>query len=95
MNNQQVYKTKNDSTLSNVSNKIKATLKKFIYKVNADDCIGCTLCVDPCPVNAITMLNGKAVIDVSKCIEDDICITGNDKDFAGCPVNAISKTEKK
>jgi ferredoxin len=66
---------------------------KAIYSVNEDTCIGCQLCVSPCPVGAITMVNGKAVIDQSKCIGDDICISGNGDDFAGCPVNAISKSE--
>ncbi len=72
---------------------VKARAKKLVYKVNEDICIGCQLCVAPCPVGAITMVNGKAVIDQSKCIGDDICVSGNGDDFAGCPVNAISKSQ--
>lgn len=60
------------------------------HKVNATQCIGCTLCVRNCPTNAITMVDGKAVIDRSKCINCGICVSGNGNDFAGCPVNAIS-----
>lgn len=56
-----------------------------------DKCISCQLCVTYCPVDAITMVNGKAVIDPVKCIDCGICIDGNNDDFAGCPVSAISK----
>lgn len=65
-------------------------VSKLIYKVNLDACIGCQLCVTPCPTNAITMVDGKAVIDQSKCNSDGICVNGDGKDFAGCPVTAIS-----
>lgn len=53
-------------------------------------CIACKLCVTNCPVGAISMVNGKAVIDSSKCVSCGICIEGNGK-FRGCPVRAISK----
>ena len=65
--------------------------KKLQYSVNPATCIGCNLCVTNCPVNAITMVDGKAVIDNSKCIQCDICVSGNKADFSGCPVQAISK----
>jgi ferredoxin len=53
-------------------------------------CIGCKLCVPNCPVGAITMIKGKAVIDSTKCVSCGICIDGNGK-FRGCPVRAINK----
>ena len=65
------------------------------YKVDADKCVGCNLCVDPCPTNAIEMIDGKAVIDLEKCIGCGICVDGDQKDFAGCPTKAIAKIEKK
>ena len=59
------------------------------YNVDTKKCIGCRLCVEPCPTGAITMIKGKAVIDPEKCTECGICIDGYQK-FKGCPVRAIS-----
>lgn len=53
-------------------------------------CIGCKMCITPCPVGAISMVKGKAYIDPAKCVSCGICIDGNGK-FRGCPVRAISK----
>ena len=64
------------------------------YKVDADKCISCNLCVDKCPTGAIEMVDGKAVIDIEKCIGCAICVDGDQKDFAGCPTKAIAKIEK-
>ncbi len=69
---------------------IKEKLKTF-FIVNPEACIGCQLCVQNCPVNAIKMVNGKAVIDPEKCSACGICANGAGEDFAGCPTSAISK----
>jgi ferredoxin len=63
---------------------------KYTHKVEKSKCIGCALCVKSCPVDAITMYKGKAVIDSDKCINCQICVIGNDS-FLGCPTSAISK----
>ena len=50
--------------------------------VKKDKCLGCGVCVNVCPVDAITMENGKAVIDQEKCIHCGKC-------FNVCPPKAI------
>ncbi|MBM4399983.1 MAG: 4Fe-4S binding protein [Candidatus Cloacimonetes bacterium] len=68
-------------------------VKKKTYTVNPDTCIGCQLCIQACPVNAIQFVDGKAVIDQSKCISCGICVDGDSKDYNGCPVSAISSSK--
>ena len=63
------------------------------YYVEADKCIGCRLCVSPCPQGAITMVKGVAVIDADKCDGDGICANGDGKKYKGCPVDAIKQVE--
>ncbi len=69
----------------------KAYDEKSTYAVDAKKCIGCQLCVRNCPVGAISMVKGKAVIDQGECVACGICIQGNDKNFKGCPTRAISR----
>lgn len=55
-------------------------------KVNPDKCIGCTACITVCPVDAIHMVEGKALIDQETCIECSACVLE-------CPVEAILSQE--
>lgn len=43
-------------------------------KVHLDKCIGCSLCVKSCALNAISMVDKKAVIDMAKCNLCAACI---------------------
>lgn len=52
-------------------------------QVNEDKCVGCGLCVDACPVEAITLEDDKAKVDEEKCTECGQCV-------AECPNEAIS-----
>jgi len=49
-----------------------------------DKCVGCGDCEQVCPVNAVEVVNGKALVDTKKCIQCEICIKS-------CTYNAIRK----
>jgi len=53
-----------------------------MVRVEAEECVGCENCVPVCPVEAISMQDGKAVIDQDTCTECESCVPV-------CPVDAI------
>jgi len=52
-------------------------------KIDKDTCVGCESCVGTCPVEAISMVDGKAEVEDAKCVECGACVSV-------CPVEAIS-----
>ena len=52
-------------------------------KVDRDTCVGCETCVGTCPVEAISMVEGKADVNGDVCVECGACVSV-------CPVEAIS-----
>jgi NAD-dependent dihydropyrimidine dehydrogenase PreA subunit len=58
--------------------------KTMVAKVDKNICVGCQACVSVCPVDAIRMEDGKAVVDPEKCIDCGTCV-------AECPVKAIEQ----
>ncbi|MBN1298271.1 MAG: electron transfer flavoprotein subunit alpha [Actinobacteria bacterium] len=55
-------------------------------KVNIEKCNGCRRCVKVCNYNAITIVNGKAVIDLNLCTLCGACVDA-------CKFNAITITK--
>jgi ferredoxin len=54
----------------------------FHAEVDIDLCIGCGLCEKRCHVDAINVVDRKAVVKISRCIGCGVCVTG-------CNQNAI------
>ncbi|HPR17917.1 MAG TPA: 4Fe-4S binding protein [Candidatus Cloacimonadota bacterium] len=52
--------------------------------INKETCIGCGSCVDTCPVEALSLVDDKAVCDGDKCVDCGACVEA-------CPVEAISQ----
>jgi len=43
-------------------------------KVNLEKCDGCEECVEACPTEVITMVDGHAEIDQDECVDCEACI---------------------
>jgi ferredoxin len=62
---------------------------KWIFEIDREKCDGCEICVDECPVEAISLNDDNiAEIDDEECVECGTCV-----DL--CPKNAISGREEK
>ena len=53
-----------------------------MFQVRRDLCLGCGLCADSCPQQAISLFSGQAKIDRNRCSECGICLNV-------CPQGAI------
>jgi ferredoxin len=53
-----------------------------IYKVDIEKCSACETCIDICPSEAISIVDGHAFIDADECIECGSCADE-------CPEEAI------
>lgn len=53
-------------------------------KVDDSKCVGCESCVGECPVNAISMADGKALVNADECIDCGACV-------GACPTEAIAQ----
>lgn len=54
-------------------------------EIDKKKCTGCEQCIDICPVEAITINDGKVCIDQEDCMECGACV-------AECPNEAIQIT---
>ena len=61
---------------------------QFIRSTDPDACDGCALCADACPIDAVSMVDGKAVVDEDWCIGCGVCT-------AACPNDAIAMVRRK
>ena len=66
----------------NINAKMLKTKVMEFPKINLNRCTGCGCCIDVCPMDAISLVEGKAVIDLDKCANCHAC-------ESACPVDAI------
>ncbi|MDW7674776.1 MAG: 4Fe-4S binding protein, partial [Bacillota bacterium] len=43
-------------------------------QIAKDKCIGCGLCVEQCPFDALTLVNGVVEVDPEKCTDCGACV---------------------
>jgi len=44
-----------------------------MFKVDKERCVGCGACVEVCPAQAISIVDGKAKINADKCVDCGRC----------------------
>ncbi len=47
----------------------------YVASINADDCIGCGVCMDECQFGALSIVNGVNTVDLSECMGCGICVS--------------------
>jgi Na+-translocating ferredoxin:NAD+ oxidoreductase subunit B len=47
----------------------------YFAEVHSEDCVGCETCLERCQMEAITMVEDLAVIDLNRCIGCGLCVT--------------------
>ena len=57
-----------------------------MYQVDIEKCSGCETCVEACPNESISMVDGHAFIDQEECLECGICVDE-------CPEGAIIEAD--
>ena len=64
------------------------TKTSYIAEIDDKKCSGCGICVEKCPIEAITLIDGKSHTDDNKCIGCGVCVQQ-------CPEKArtLRKTE--
>ena len=66
------------------------TITSYIANLDKEKCKGCEICIEKCPIEAISLIDGKSHHDESKCIGCGVCVHH-------CPENARSliRTEQR
>lgn len=66
------------------------TLTSYITNLDESKCIGCGTCMEKCPIEAISLIDGKSYHDVNKCIGCGVCVHH-------CPEHArfLTRTEQR
>jgi len=74
-------------SLKKQSNPAAAVKSNYYAQVDGDECTGCETCLDRCQMEAIDIVEGKAIINRKRCIGCGLCIST-------CPTDAVRLAKK-
>lgn len=74
-------------TLKNIPNPADFVAANYRARADNEKCVGCGICVDRCPMEAISLSDKKAVIDSKRCIGCGVCVPA-------CKPEALSMEER-
>jgi ferredoxin len=49
------------------------TVSSYLATSDLENCVGCGICVDRCPIHALEVVDGKVVVDKDRCIGCGVC----------------------
>ncbi|MBS3759222.1 MAG: 4Fe-4S binding protein [Desulfobacterales bacterium] len=75
-------------TLQSIPNPGDFVAANYRCRADSDKCVGCGICVDRCPMGAISLSDKKAVIDPKRCIGCGVCVPA-------CKPGALSLEKRK
>jgi Na+-translocating ferredoxin:NAD+ oxidoreductase RNF subunit RnfB len=59
----------------------------FHVTTNDDSCDGCSICIDRCPMDAVSLQEFKSTVDLNRCIGCGLCVTT-------CPTESLQLVRK-
>ena len=74
-------------SLKKQSNPATAVKSNYYAHVDGDECTGCETCVDRCQMEAIDIVEDKALINLKRCIGCGLCVST-------CPTDAVHLLNK-
>ena len=64
-----------------------AVKSNYYSRIDPDECTGCETCLERCQMEAIAMVDDKAVVDLNRCIGCGLCVST-------CPTEAVRLMKK-
>jgi Na+-translocating ferredoxin:NAD+ oxidoreductase RNF subunit RnfB len=75
------------SLMKNFPKPADVVASNYYARVDASLCAGCAICVDRCPLEALSRQNGHSTVDLNRCIGCGLCVPT-------CPENAMQLVMK-
>ena len=66
-------------------------MTSYTIEFNINKCIGCGVCVEKCPIEAISLIDGNVHDDKNKCIGCGVCVHHCPEDARSIKRTALRK----